>query len=256
MYDAYYNLQNLYALSGRYDRAYSALLEHNNLHTKLYDDRVVVNLSKLLYEAERESAQAQYDRKINGLRSVILTLVLLMGVVFLTFYIFIIRRRNREIQENLIKEKVQQELKLKDDIIQIKAMQQHQENLIIDNLVKQLSDLNTKVKAESTKSEIFAIIRQLGRSKDGSSWTDVENTLIDYNSHFYNQLISAHPDLTTNERRLCVLISKKMNTKQISEVTTQSINSINAARTRLRKKLNISGGEQSLISYLDSLTVS
>ena len=39
--------------------------------------------------------------------------------------------------------------------------------------------------------------------------------------------------------------------KEISNITHQSINSINTARTRLRKKLNLSGDDTSLVAFLD-----
>lgn len=94
--------------------------------------------------------------------------------------------------------------------------------------------------------------RQLNQSKDKSDWTEVEKSLQEFNSNFYNNLIKEFPELTPNDRRLCTLIHMNMSTKEISAITHQSIGSINTARTRLRKKLNITGDDKSLITFLDT----
>jgi DNA-binding CsgD family transcriptional regulator len=68
---------------------------------------------------------------------------------------------------------------------------------------------------------------------------------------FFENLVKAYPNLTPNERRLCTLMHLNMSTKEISNITHQSINSINTARTRLRKKFNLSGDDTSLVAFLD-----
>ena len=43
----------------------------------------------------------------------------------------------------------------------------------------------------------------------------------------------------------------KMSTKEISNITNQSLGSINVARSRLRQKFGLTGDDKSLIVYLD-----
>ena len=69
---------------------------------------------------------------------------------------------------------------------------------------------------------------------------------------FYNELNKEHPDLTLNETKICAFLRLNMSTKEISAITHQSVKSINMARFRLRKKLNVDRDEN-LISYLNSL---
>jgi hypothetical protein len=47
-----------------------------------------------------------------------------------------------------------------------------------------------------------------------------------------------------------------MTTKEISAMTHQNAKSIDVARTRLRKKLNLTGTDQNLITFLDTLDTS
>jgi DNA-binding CsgD family transcriptional regulator len=61
------------------------------------------------------------------------------------------------------------------------------------------------------------------------------------------------PDLSPNERRLCAFLRLNMSSKEISTITGQSIHSIQVARTRLRKKLQLTHSEQGLIEFLAAL---
>ena len=76
-------------------------------------------------------------------------------------------------------------------------------------------------------------------------------TLADSNNIFYENLLREHPNLTKNERKLCLFIHMKMSTKEISNITNQSPGSINVARSRLRQKFGLTGDDRSLIAYLD-----
>jgi len=69
---------------------------------------------------------------------------------------------------------------------------------------------------------------------------------------FYKELHKAHPDLTPNEIKICAFIRLNMSTKEISAITHQTVKTINMARFRLRKKLNIDRDEN-LLSYFKSL---
>ena len=70
---------------------------------------------------------------------------------------------------------------------------------------------------------------------------------------FYDKLNALSPDLSTNERRLCAFLKLSMSTKEISSITGQSPRSIDVARTRLRKKLNLTNNDSSLSDFLSSL---
>ncbi len=68
---------------------------------------------------------------------------------------------------------------------------------------------------------------------------------------FLSRLHRKHPNLSRNERRLCRFLKQNFRTKEISELTGQSAQSIEVARTRLRKKLELTGTKTSLYGYMD-----
>ena len=75
---------------------------------------------------------------------------------------------------------------------------------------------------------------------------------VEVHKEFYEALNTAYPGLTPNEKRLCAFLRMNMTTKEISALTHQSVKSINMARFRLRKKMNMDHDEN-LISFLGNL---
>jgi len=58
--------------------------------------------------------------------------------------------------------------------------------------------------------------------------------------------------LTVNEKRLCAFLRLNLTTKEIAAITHQSIKSINMARFRMRKKMNLET-DVDLVAYLSAL---
>lgn len=102
------------------------------------------------------------------------------------------------------------------------------------------------------RTELRYIIRRLQKStSSNSNWAEVEKTLASSNDTFFDNLLKEYPNLTKNERKLCTLIHMNLSTKEIANITHQSVGSINVARSRLRQKFGLTDSETSLIVFLD-----
>lgn len=112
--------------------------------------------------------------------------------------------------------------------------------------------LNTKQNKENS-TYFRQIIRELSNIQDEGLWDEFEIRYQQVHNEFYEKLQATSPNLTTNERRLCAFLRLNMTTKDIASITGQSIRSIEVARTRLRKKLDITNSEISLVEFLNSL---
>ena len=84
----------------------------------------------------------------------------------------------------------------------------------------------------------------------GGDWAEVEKTLLS-NDTFFENLLKEYPTLTKNERKLCTFIHMNLSTKEIAQITHQSSDSINVARSRLRQKFGLTNSNMSLIAFLD-----
>ena len=97
---------------------------------------------------------------------------------------------------------------------------------------------------------VLSQIRHLEKDK---SWKEFETHFSQVHSDFYQKLHEKFPDITLNERKLCAFLRLNMTTKDIASITHQSVHSINVARTRLRRKMNLANSEENLVSFLMSL---
>ena len=70
---------------------------------------------------------------------------------------------------------------------------------------------------------------------------------------YYNRLKLVHVDLSKNEKILSGFIRLGFSSKQICQVLNRQVNSVEVARTRLRKKIGITNSKISLIQYLESI---
>lgn len=71
-------------------------------------------------------------------------------------------------------------------------------------------------------------------------------------STFYENLNARFPNLTPNERKICVYLRLNMSSHEISQFTQQSDEALKKARFRLRQKLGIKRGEN-LVAFLQQI---
>ncbi|MGL5920332.1 MAG: helix-turn-helix transcriptional regulator, partial [Bacteroidales bacterium] len=102
------------------------------------------------------------------------------------------------------------------------------------------------------KQDISRLISNYKYESINSNWKEFETYFIELNSVFYNNLNKAYPDLTTNERKLCIFMKLNMSSKDIMQITHQSEEALKKSRLRLRRKLNIESNTN-LSSFIQSI---
>jgi PAS domain S-box-containing protein len=80
-------------------------------------------------------------------------------------------------------------------------------------------------------------------------WSDFESKFEHAFDSFLKALLDKFPTLTPNERKLCALLRSGLSSKDIAMLTFQNPQSVDVARYRLRKKLNLASDEN-LIDFL------
>ena len=205
-------------------------------------------------EIERIYQEASYknrELKFIGISG----FALLLAVILILLYI---NQRNRNAklklkEENLLLEqkKLNQDLDYKKKELVSNMMYLMEKNEFITTISKKLIELKPDAKKDN-KDLIQQIINEIRLNSSTQMWEEFEIRFKEVHKDFYNELHKAHPDLTLNEVKICAFLRLNMSTKEISAITHQSVKSINMARFRLRKKLDIDRDEN-LISYLKSL---
>ncbi|MDR3266333.1 MAG: tetratricopeptide repeat protein [Tannerella sp.] len=194
------------------------------------------------------------------------TLISIFVAVFLLFLLIImlLLYRNQRIKnkKNLLE---QQSLALQNENLELKNQQLNKsldhkdkelnaqmlyvlnKNQFVSSIIENVSEQ----KGEDVK-QIKSTFKDLKLNIEDSIWNEYSVLFQQLHHDFYNKLYKKHPDLTPNEKKLSAFIRLNMSSKEISSTTFQSIKSIEIARSRLRKKLNLNRNEN-LNVYLQSL---
>ena len=151
------------------------------------------------------------------------------------------------IEENLVLEKIKlnQDLEYKKKELASNMMYLMEKNEFITAISKKLIELKPDAKKDN-KDLIQQIINEIRQNSTTKIWDEFEIRFKEVHERFYKELHKAHPDLTPNEIKICAFIRLNMSTKEISAITHQTVKTINMARFRLRKKLNIDRDENLL----------
>lgn len=234
--------RELYEKSGMIAEAYHDLLAYYSLDQEIGRDEVMTELYKSQNEIiarEQKEKEIIRDNFHEIIWIVSISAVLIFGLIVM--WVHFSRRR------------AQKEMREKDRMMEIMKMQRMQMDRLTDDIVSRLEKTRLEIKDKSSRDRISDICAELRHSKDEEQWKELSALIPELNSDFVRKLTAKFPDLTVNERRLCILLHMNLSTKEISEITRQSTQSINIARTRLRSKLGLTGQSTTIQEFLSKI---
>jgi hypothetical protein len=248
-------LAKLYEQLGLFD---SALYYHKIYKEKSESLINVENIKKLAsLEAQNKYEQLEIKKEIRRKeeqeaqkrKNTLYIIVIIILLLFAAVLILLLKLgRNHVKRVQLEQDSLQKELEVRNKELTTHVLYQLKKNELILNIIKKLSQSVSKLKPEN-KKVIEDIIRQLETDSGDEVWKEFEVRFQQVHTGFYKDLTKKFPDLSSNELRLCAFLRLNMNTKDISAITYQSVNSIDVARSRLRQKIGLSK-EESLSAYL------
>ncbi len=187
-------------------------------------------------------------------------LVLVSALLIISVLIYFFFKAKEKAQKSLVEQKKSEELviqkkgeveiletalKEKKAELSLQSIKKLEKDRRIEELLKRLlSEPNSPV------SEKIDIEKELNDYRHSLKEFDLIFT--DVHSGFITKLQSEFPKLTLNERRMCAMLKLQLTTKEISQITHQSIRSIEITRIRLRKKLNLTNQSIRISDFLAS----
>lgn len=240
--DNYEFRTELYSTKGDYKKAFEAFNEYSNIRNIVLSDEKTNRLSemRLLYETEKKEneialleARKKEDRR--WLITSIVGFILLLIISYLSYS----RLKNKNLKERLEREKLKDKLDFKNNELTTFALHIAQRNELLNKFVASLADIQ-KGANDTTTLELKMLTRQIEQSrlvnKDLEDFhLNVENEHKDF---FYN-LTKQYPTLTENEKRLSAQLRLNLSNKDIAALNNISNKSVEMARYRLRKKLEL-----------------
>lgn len=117
-----------------------------------------------------------------------------------------------------------------------------------------LADLKSQVqKLETQSPELRKVVRAIDSELNQEDyWEQFQITFNQAHQEFVQQLEKSHPDITSNEVRLCCFIRMGMSNSEIATVLNITVNGVEQSKYRLKRKLALEK-EASLNEYIRSL---
>jgi tetratricopeptide (TPR) repeat protein/DNA-binding CsgD family transcriptional regulator len=112
-------------------------------------------------------------------------------------------------------------------------------NQFIIKLKKDLQQTGHENKLKPIKTSLSNMVLDLDRYGKQNPATGFETTFSELHPHFYSKLSKDFPELTPKELELCAYIRLNMNSKEIAGLSFRSVNTIEATRYQIRKKMNL-----------------
>jgi tetratricopeptide (TPR) repeat protein/DNA-binding CsgD family transcriptional regulator len=253
-------LSHLYEESGRFRDALDYQTQYESLKETVFSKESDRRLSefRVMYETERERQKAQLlsldieiRKKHQSLTLAIgasLVMLLLLIIVFLRL-LALSHKRKKELAEQKAKA-LNEELDMRNRELTMNAMSIVRANESLSGMV---DSLEKAMGSGESQQQLQAILRTARNIEHQKGWEEFETRFTLVHQEFYRKLEEQFPGLTPNERKLCAFLRLNMTSKDIASITHQSLHSIEVARTRLRKKLNLTGSDANLVAFLAKL---
>lgn len=212
---------------------------------------------------EKENLQ-RLEQKKRELRYIIMGVVLVLSLVIFILLFMLSQNRLRRMRlakaneelfrrnYELEKQNLEKELEIKNKELTTNVMYLIRKNELIKQIAEELT-ANSQAFKKENQELIRRIVRDLDKAQQSDIWDEFEIRFQQVHNAFYEKLMQINPELSLNERRLCAFLRLNMTTKEIASITGQSPRSIEVARTRLRKKLNLTNSDTSLSDFLSRI---
>ena len=227
---------------------------------ELFDNKGVVSATKYNFEIKRPFYLSYFAIILYILASIS---SIIIGVY--SIYNHINKKKNRQILEQqklheieldqqqkqiieLEREQLASELRFKSKELANFTMMSIKNKEFLIHIKEELQQQLEK----NQPSRIFtgSLIREIEKNiTSDDDWAIFQTNFDKIHDNFFRNLTDRYPDLTSNDLRLCALLRLNLSSKDICNMMNISLRGIEAARYRLRKRLNIPS-EQDLTDFM------
>lgn len=256
--DARKTLSDIYARKGDFKNAYLSQLVHKSLSDSIYNEKNYAKIALLENEysfaKEREnfvSEQEKGEIQISKQRQLIglLAIVCLLLISLFSFLFYCSRLKKNMLALELKNTNNELEQNRKEMVLaQLKLIRDTERDAYT---IKTLEEIKDTVEGNEAK-KIGSLVGNYKHEALQYNWKELETIFSKVNPEFHDEINKRFPDLTPNERKLCVFLKLNLSNKDITLITFQNEEALKKARLRLRKKLGIERSEN-LTSFIQGI---
>jgi len=229
-------------------------LVHDSLNDEFIALEKKTDLSKLMmqYKAEKEDKiKDAQEQKKDRFYLLLMTLIVVLSSFLLIWFSYKRRSKNKELlQEN---DEMQNDIDVKSRELVLNTMSKLKQNEMLIQISDEVELLKEDTVDNDLKQKIMQISQKISVCSRAQIWDEFELRFTHVHEGFFTRLLEYYPELTANELRLCALLKLNMSTKEMADLTGQSLNALEMARFRIRKKIGISNTNQNLVGFLSKI---
>jgi tetratricopeptide (TPR) repeat protein len=258
-------LSEIKAKQGDYKEALAFHKEFKQLNDSIYNTTKSGTIAELqtLYETEKKENEIALQKeeiiilnqeaKIEALKTTLLSAGLIAVLIIGGLIIFGVYQKMKRVKLVQEQEKQNFETELNHSKKQLTTHTLHlvQKNELLSDLKSRITEI--KKNSSENKAELNRLLQLIKSDHQADNdWENFKMYFEQVHEDFDAKLREQINDLTNNEMRLAALMKMNLTSKEIASIMNISPDSVNKARYRLRKKLNLSG-DDSLHSFLLAL---
>lgn len=156
-----------------------------------------------------------------------------------------LRMKNLESEQKIIKlqnEQLEMDMTNKNKELAISTMSLIRKNEFLTTIKDQLK--------ESESSKIKSVIKTIDKNiSEKDNWNYFKEAFNNADKDFFKKIKSLHPELTSNDLKLCAYLRLNLSSKEIAPLLNISVKSVEIKRYRLRKKMDLTR-EANLALYI------
>jgi DNA-binding CsgD family transcriptional regulator len=148
-------------------------------------------------------------------------------------------------------EKLETEIQLKNAELAATAMNLMQKGEMLAKIKGEVIRIKKSTDNSHAEEDYKKIIRMLEENKTKRDWDTFAQHFDKVHSDFLMALKERYPNLTSGESKLCAYLRLNLTSKEISQLMSITLKSVELSRCRLRKKLNLHS-DTNLVNFLST----
>ncbi len=205
------------------------------------EDRIDDNIKNM----ELRSELYNNRNLLIGVKAKVTFLILIVGALCIIFGLLILYYRNKKKQADQLVLMSMENKKFSDQLLNTKENEIIQmstflvsKNEMINSLSKDLDYHISLIKDRFERKSFKPLIKKMkGELNMSREWQLFQKQFANLYPKFISSLLDNHPNLTSNDIKVCCYLKMNQTTKDIAQLTGLSVRAIENRRYRLRKKL-------------------
>ncbi|MEM7187696.1 MAG: hypothetical protein AAF466_13670, partial [Bacteroidota bacterium] len=205
----------------------------------------------------QQNALLEKDKKLSRTMSGLYAVIVIFTIVFAFIYFKYLRTKHKKEKEQYeqLQQLTQIELQKTKEVLEINKKELTSAALQIIENGETVQQFRKEIESfkESLDTSHHKKLENLASSITNNTtknWEEFRSRFEQVNTDFFKNLKKEHPELSSNELKICSFLKLNFNSKDIANLMGISPESVKVSRYRLRKKLNLQRSDN-LASYID-----